>query len=230
MKINKIVKGTVLVSGLSAVLLMSSCSNVQPVSVGNTDLTQTAATRPATPTNYAVTLDQNYSTIRITFSSNLKNVTGFWLERGFDGKSWPSQDHYLSPISPYLYLDYEIARDVKYYYRVCASNNGTNSAWTSAKAFNLLTNDILSATYVLLSKGLDLQWTVTKSSNFYVERSTNSGASYSKLSGTISKSGTYWHIADPNFKTGQGEIFRYRVRVQKASDAYCEWTYVHPID
>jgi hypothetical protein len=194
MKINKIVKGTVLVSGLSAVLLMSSCSNVQPVSVGNTDLTQTAATKPATPTNFAVTIDQNY------------------------------------PISPYLYLDYEIARDVKYYYRVCASNNGTNSAWTSAKAFNLLTNDILSATYVLLSKGLDLQWTVTKSSNFYVERSTNSGASYSKLSGTISKSGTYWHIADPNFKTGQGEIFRYRVRVQKASDAYCEWTYVHPID
>jgi hypothetical protein len=133
MKSSFLLKGTALISGLSAVLLMSSCSSVQPVGLGKNDATQTAATKPGTPSNLKATANAGLSSIVLTWTrNNPKTETQFkidWHSEGAKYYGYPGLDNTSAGVTSYQFVDY--AEDLMYYFRVCADNSAGHSAWSN---------------------------------------------------------------------------------------------------
>jgi titin len=88
--------------------------------------TATVVTAPAAPSNVASSLI-NSRTMKITWSDNSANESGFILQYSTDGKTWQSLA--TLPANTTSYLMSGVKRSTKYYFRVAAYNSIGQSAW-----------------------------------------------------------------------------------------------------
>ena len=133
MKSSFLLKGIALAAGLSTVLLVSSCSNVQPVGVGNSEVTQTAATVLA-PTGVDLDWSSSYGTPHVHWHNNAPIPAEIRIDRSTDNKNWYDWDHVTDGGSEYWDYEYPTnPKHIKVYYRIRAENGASHSAWVIPK-------------------------------------------------------------------------------------------------
>lgn len=85
---------------------------------------------PAAPSSLTATADGGYARIRLAWTDNSNNETGFKIERSTDGSSYSQIT--TVPAGREWYVDSGLTRGQIYYYKVRAYNGSGDSAYTSA--------------------------------------------------------------------------------------------------
>jgi hypothetical protein len=218
MKSSFLLKGTALISGLSAVLLMSSCSNnVQPVGVGNTESTQVAAT-VAPPSNLAVS--NASGTILLKWKTNVSASTLLWThiwKRNIPAGVWVDWDIVDAPGASYTDYEFGYDEDIQYGVQTCIKPekaDGTPSGSSSIVSIHWVYFSSLPVSWYLDPGIIDISWSGwTGFANnlqtaFEVQTSTDKGKTWKTSS--FGKTISNVRIA---YKTG----YKYRLRAVKKS-------------
>jgi len=85
---------------------------------------------PTAPSDLTATADGGYARIRLAWTDNSSNETGFKIERSTDGSSYTQIT--TVPAGREWYVDSGLTRGQIYYYKVRAYNGSGNSGYTSA--------------------------------------------------------------------------------------------------
>lgn len=96
----------------------------------STQTTSGGASAPAAPSALTATADGGYARIRLAWTDNSNNETGFKIERSTDGSSYTQIT--TVPANRKWYVDTGLTRGQIYYYKVRAYNGSGDSAYTSA--------------------------------------------------------------------------------------------------
>jgi fibronectin type 3 domain-containing protein len=139
----------------------------------------TPATIPLAPSNLALTV-QSATSIRLTWTDNSNNETGFRIERQTGGGSWALLT--TTAAGAISYTDATLAESTQYSYRVSATDSaGTSSVSNVATATTPATIPAAPSSLALTvqsSSSILLTWTdnSTNETGFRIERQTGSGS------------------------------------------------------
>ncbi len=171
-----------------------------------------AATTPLNdPTNLVVTATSGNQVV-VTWTDNSSAETAYKVERSTDGTTWTV---FTAAANATTYTDSTAAAGTTYIYRVKASKSGNASAYVTAPAVTTRPTDpsALTATAASATQ-INLAWTAgSGQSAFTVERSTDSGVTWTVLTAAVAANATSYSDTTASEET----TYTYRVKATNAA-------------
>ncbi len=199
-----------------------------PSAYSNTASVNVPALGPAAPSNLAASVLAFPTRVRLTFTDNATNETGFVVERSANGGAFTVLANLpaLAGTGGVTYTDSTAVSGNTYAYRVKAVNAGGSSAYSNTVNVTIGSGPAAPSnlTATLLGNPLRIRLTfrdnATNEANFIVERSDNGGA-FNQIATVAARTGT-GNVTYTDASVVVGNNYSYRVKAVNAlgSSAY----------